>query len=177
MITDEIVKMIADRLPPHGNERLQLDVTELSEEAARMWAAYPTELLQFARLESLTPESAGSLANFAGDRLTFEVLDVESPMILQALMPFRGQLELERLFELDAERAEILSTFEGTNLSLLNLCTISDDAAVTLSKSRIGKFTASSLTELSSKAVRALARFEGELDVPAHIEHRIEKYR
>lgn len=177
MISDEVVKMIVDRLPPQGYRVLHLEVTELSHKAAILWSSFPTQFLQFARLESLPPESAGSLAKFAGDRLIFDVLDVASPDVLKSLMTYRGSLELNRFFELDAERAEILSTFEGTHLELFNLWTISDKAAETLSKSRIRSLSTPSLVELSTTAVRSLARFEGQLKVPARIKSRIEKYR
>ncbi len=177
IISDEIVKMIVDRLPPQGYRALHLGVAELSHQAATLWSSYPTNILEFGRLESLPPESAGSLAKFAGDLLIFDVLDVGSPQVLKALMTYRGKLELKRFFELDAERAEVLSTFEGEALALPNLWTMTDEASETISKSRIRSLSTPLLDELSTNAICALACFEGELEVPDRIKSRIDPYR
>ena len=174
-LSDEAARLLAD----YEGESLVLMISELSDAAVEALATYKGDL-NLNELKKLSDAAAESLSKHQGDLMIGSWLETQescSDAAREALSRKSGTINCEEpeqwaieqmmkqeLIELSDAAAEMISRYEGEQIELNSLTTLSDTAAKALAKVT-GSLSLNGLTGLSDAAAEALSKHMADLSL------------
>ena len=117
----------------HSKVGLNLGIQSISDEAMRQFSSFSGRSLSFARLDSLSENSAEVLAKLPCE-ISLGGLKALPESIARILVGNEHELSLVGLPEISEKSAEILADYKGESLALTGLQHLSDEAARRLVK-------------------------------------------